>query len=83
MPTYDFKNTDTGEVTELVMSISKMEQYKKDNPNMQMVISTPKQNLITGKDGSVLKQAGDGWKEVQDRIKSGMPPKDRHLINKK
>jgi len=83
MPTYDFKNKDTGEVTELVMSISKMEQYKKDNPNMQMIISTPKQNLITGKDGSVLKQAGDGWKEVQDRIKSGMPPKDRHLINTK
>jgi|TARA_B100001094_G_scaffold329908_1_gene393793 hypothetical protein len=83
MPTYDFKNKDTGEVTELVMSIAKMEQYRKDNPNMQMVISTPKQNLITGKDGSVLKQAGDGWKEVQDRIKSGMPPKDRHLINTK
>ena len=83
MPTYDFKNTDTDEVTEMVMSISEMEQFKKDNPNMQMVISTPKQNLITGKDGSVLKQAGDGWKEVQDRIKSGMPPKDRHLINTK
>ena len=83
MPTYDFKNKDTGEVTELVMSIAKMEQYRKDNHNMQMVISTPKQNLITGKDGSVLKQAGDGWKEVQDRIKSGMPPKDRHLINTK
>jgi hypothetical protein len=83
MPTYDFKNKDTGEVTELVMSIAKMEQYRKDNPNMQMVISTPKQNLITGKDGAVLKQAGDGWKEVQDRIKSGMPPKDRHLINTK
>ena len=65
------------------MSIAKMEQYRKDNPNMQMVISTPKQNLITGKDGSVLEQAGDGWKEVQDRIKSGMPPKDRHLINTK
>ena len=38
MPTYDFKNKDTGEVTELVMSIAKMEQYRKDNPNMQMVI---------------------------------------------
>ena len=70
MPTYDFKNTDTDEVTEMVMSISEMEQFKKDNPNMKMVISTPKQNLITGKDGAVLKQAGDGWKEVQDRIKS-------------
>ena len=83
MPTYDFKNTDTDEVTEMVMSISEMEQFKKDNPNMKMGISTPKQNLITGKDGAVLKQAGDGWKEVQDRIKSGMPPKDRHLINTK
>ena len=83
MPTYDFKNSDTGEVTELVMSISKMEQFCKDNPNMKQVISTPKHSIITGKDGSVLTKAGDGWKEVQDRIKSGMPPKDRHLINTK
>ena len=83
MPTYDFKNVDTGEVTELVMSISKMEQYCKDNPNMKQVISTSSNNFISNKDGSVLTKAGDGWKEVQDRIKSGMPPKDRHLINTK
>ena len=83
MPTYDFKNTDTDEVTEMVMSISEMEQFKKDNPNMKQVISTPKNNIITNKDGSVLTKAGDGWKEVQDRIKSGMPPRDRHLINTK
>ena len=83
MPTYDFKNKDTGEVTELVMSISKMEQYCKDNPNMKQVISTSSNNIISNKDGSVLTKAGDGWKEVQDRIKSGMPPKDRHLINTK
>lgn len=83
MPTYDFKNVDTGEVTELIMSISKMEQYCKDNPNMKQVISTSSNNIISNKDGSVLTKAGDGWKEVQDRIKSGMPPKDRHLINTK
>ena len=83
MPTYDFKNVDTGEVTELVMSISMMEQYCKDNPNMKQVISTSSNNIISNKDGSVLTKAGDGWKEVQDRIKSGMPPKDRHLINTK
>jgi len=34
-------------------------------------------------DNKILKKAGDGWKEVQDRIKSGMPPKDRHLIKTK
>lgn len=83
MPTYDFKNTDTDEVTEMVMSISEMEQFKKDNPNMKQVISTPKNNIITNKDGSVLTKAGDGWKEVQQRIQSGMPPRDRHLINTK
>jgi len=83
MPTYDFKNNDTGEVKEYIMTIAEMEQFKKDNPNMQQVISTAKHNLITNKDGSVLTKAGDGWKEVQQRIQSGMPPKDRHLINTK
>ena len=50
---------------------------------MKQVISTSSNNIISNKDGSVLTKAGDGWKEVQDRIKSGMPPKDRHLINTK
>jgi hypothetical protein len=48
---------------------------------MQQVIGSP--NLITGVDGSVLKKAGDGWKEVQQRIQSGLPPKDRGRINTK
>ena len=39
--------------------------------------------FISNKDGAVLSKAGAGWKEVQDRIKSGMPPKDRGLINTK
>ena len=42
MPTYDFKNLDTGEITEYMMSVSQMEQFKADNPNMQQVISSPK-----------------------------------------
>jgi hypothetical protein len=33
--------------------------------------------------GSVLKKAGNGWKEVQDRIKKGMPPSLRDNINTK
>ena len=83
MPTYDFKNNDTGEVKEYSMSISEMEQFKKDNPNMQQVISTPKHNIITGKDGSVLTKAGDGWKEVQDKIKSGLPPRYKDNVKTK
>ena len=34
MPTYDFKNNDTGEVKEYSMSISEMEQFKKDNQHL-------------------------------------------------
>ena len=81
MPTYDFKNIETDEVTEYFMSHTKLEEFKKTNPQLQQVISSP--NFITAKDGAVLKTAGDGWKEVQDRIRSGMPPKDRGLINTK
>lgn len=82
MPTYEFKNTKTGEVEEKVMRISELDDYKKDNPHMKQQISSDVK-FITGTDGSVLKKAGDGWKEVQQRIQSGLPPKDRGRINTK
>ena len=83
MPTYDFKNLDTGEITEYMMSVSQMEQFKADNPNMQQVISAPKNNMLTNRDGSVLRKAGDGWKEVQQRIQSGLPPRLKGNIKTK
>lgn len=39
MPTYSFKNTQTGEVFEEFMSISSLDVYLKDNPHLQQVIS--------------------------------------------
>lgn len=39
MPIYDFQNKVTGEVIEKIFSISSMEQYLKDNPDMEIVIS--------------------------------------------
>ena len=41
MPTYDYKNEETGEVTEKFMSISDMEQFEKDNPHMKKIIGAP------------------------------------------
>jgi len=83
MPTYDFKNLETGEIEkDRIMSISQMEEYTKD-PNIQQVISTSKNNIISGKEGATLKKAGEGWKEVQDRIKSGLPPRFRDNIKTK
>ena len=83
MPTYDFKDKDTGEITEYVMSVAQMVKFKEDNPNMQQVISAPTNNMLTNRDGAVLRQAGDGWKEVQDKIKKGLPPRYRDNIKTK
>jgi len=57
-----------------------MEEYTKD-PNINQVLSAPR--MITAGDGDMLKKAGDGWKEVQSRIKSGLPPRLRDNIKTK
>jgi len=41
MPLYDFLDTDTNEVFEKFMSISSREEYLKENPNIQPVLSAP------------------------------------------
>ena len=42
MPTYDFKNTQTGEVWEERMSISERDEFLKTNPHIAPVLTTPK-----------------------------------------
>lgn len=80
MPLYDFKDLTSGEVYTKMMSISDMEEYVKDK-NVQQVIGSP---MIIGEvSGSVGRKAGDGWKEVQQRIKKGLPPRLRDNINTK
>lgn len=82
MPRYDFKNLKTGEVKEYTMSYKDLEQFKKDNPDLQQQIGTI--NYSYNSSGSAtLKKAGDGWKEVQQRIQSGMPPRLRGNIKTK
>ena len=81
MPNYDFLNTETNEVVEVTMKIAELDDYKKNNPHMKQQVTAP--NMISALDGATLKKAGDGWKEVQDRIKSGMPPRLRGNIRTK
>ena len=35
MPTYQYKNEETGEISDHFMSIAKMEQFDIDNPHMK------------------------------------------------
>jgi len=81
MPTYEFKNKDTGEVFEKIMSYDSKVKYLEENPNIQSHYSTLNIDHDGGK--SILSRAGSGWKEVQDRIKSGMPPRLRDNIKSK
>jgi hypothetical protein len=45
MPTYEFKDTNTGETFEKILKISEYDQFKKDNPHLQQIISSG-QNVI-------------------------------------
>lgn len=80
MPRYDFKNLKTGKVKEYTMSWKELDKFKEDNPDLQQQI-TAVNNI--GETTSKLNKAGDGWKEVQDRIKGGMPPRLRGNIKTK
>ena len=81
MPTYEFKNNETDEVFEKIMSYDDKVKYLKENPHIQSYYS--KMNIDHDGGKSVLSRAGSGWKEVQDRIKSGMPPRLRDNIKTK
>tara|TARA_B100001113_G_scaffold269569_1_gene224303 strand:- start:646 stop:894 length:249 start_codon:yes stop_codon:yes gene_type:complete len=82
MPSYDFENKETGEIEEHMMKIADKEQFLKDNPHLkQVILSAPGIDYDGGK--TVLQRAGDGWKEVQDKIKSGLPPRLRGNIKSK
>jgi len=70
MPTYDFRNTKTGEIFEEMMTISAKEQYLKDNPHIQQLVSGI--NIVSGVSGKSFRQDG-GWKDNLSRIAEAHP----------
>jgi hypothetical protein len=69
MPSYDFRNKDTGEVFGRFMKIAEKEQYLIDNPNIeQALLSAP---AFTG-DHVVIKK-DTGFKEVLQKIHEKTP----------
>jgi len=41
MPIYQYKNEDTGEISDHFMSIASMQQFDIDNPHMKKIIHAP------------------------------------------
>ena len=82
MPIYEFINTETEEVFEKVVPLGDFDQYLKDNPHIKRHYSSAPQIISKGAQGA-LSKAGDGWKEVQDKVKAGLPPRLRDNIKTK
>ena len=70
MPTYEFMNTITGDVFEEIMSISDMEQYVKDNPNIKRHYSTVP-GLV--RSSGTTNVDNHGFKEVLQKVGEAHP----------
>lgn len=71
MPTYEFRNKETGEITEKFMSISAREQFLADNPHLEQAMTTPPMVCDPTRIGVAKKDTG--FKEVLQKIHSRAP----------
>ncbi len=72
MPTYKFKNTETGEIFEKFMPMADREKYLEENPNLKQLINMSSDNFVSevgeGWRGKLGKKHPD-WKYVLDTVK--------------
>ena len=68
MPTYDFINKKTGEIVELTMSMTMLDKYKEDNPDMERYFGNQQTSAVYGKP-----KMDDGFKEVMSKVQSHHP----------
>ena len=66
MPNYNVRNKKTGKVKIIEMSMSEMDQYEKDNPQMEIMCGAPLIHSGTG-----LKKPDQGFRDVLRTIKKG------------
>ncbi len=79
MPTYSFKNTETGEEFDKFMSISAREQYLKDNPTIQPLITSSA--AICDPVTIGVRQTDSGFKEVLKTIHKRSPGSNLNKYN--
>tara|TARA_B110000914_G_scaffold224680_1_gene243114 strand:- start:1012 stop:1368 length:357 start_codon:yes stop_codon:yes gene_type:complete len=71
MPTYNFRNVDTDEVTEEFMGIAARDEYLAANPQLRSVQLTAP--MIVGGTGELHSKIDNGMKEVLDGIADANP----------
>jgi hypothetical protein len=71
MPSYTFKNLDTGEIFEKSMKISELDSYKQQNPMHERYFDAAP--AFTGDHITAVKKYDTGFKEVLQRIHEKTP----------
>ncbi len=69
MPRYDFLNTETNEIEEHMMSYTKLDEFKENNPHLKQQITAL--NIVGGTGDRV--KTDDGFKEVLSKIGDAHP----------
>ena len=69
MPTYSFRNTETGEIHDEIMRIAAREQYLLDNPHLESIVTSAP--AFAGDHITIKKDTG--FKEVLQKIHERTP----------
>lgn len=70
MPTYDFRDTNTGEVFTRLMKIAEKQQFLEDNPHIEYIIGAP---ALGDPVRLGVRKTDNGFKEVLQKIHSKTP----------
>jgi len=77
MPTYDFRNTETGEEFTKVMKIAEKEQYMSENPQIQQVIAS----VALGDPVRLgIRKVPGGFKEVLQKVHQKTPGSELNTL---
>lgn len=65
MPTYTFRNKDTEEIFDKIMSWNSREEYLKENPNLEVIMGAPAMGDVVRLG---IKKPDQGFNEVLSKI---------------
>jgi hypothetical protein len=78
MPTYRFRNTETGEETEKMMKIAELDTYRAENPHLQTIITAP---MICDPVRVGARKMDTGFKEVLQRVHEKTPGSELNQLS--
>ena len=74
MPTYSFRDKNTGEIFDKMLKISEREEFLTQNPHLESIITGAP--AFTGDHISAIKKYDTGFKEVLQKISERNPHND-------